>query len=251
MDIKYHLHRTLPGHIYHRWKERRFEKHTLPKTAVTELEGVRLDVENLDINIKRNILIKAYEAPEIAVCKKIIEPGEKILEIGGAIGFVGLFCLISLKAETVVSVEPNPMTLKRFRKNYQLNGFTPNIIEAAIADEDKNIQLKTSSEFWTDSILTFSNNSMADLIEVKAMTLASILRATKEQFSTLIIDVEGAETLIKWDQLPSSVGKLVLELHPDMVGHPTAYHVLNEILDRGFQVVDRNANVFGLVKRAG
>jgi FkbM family methyltransferase len=259
--VRYYLRKTWPGLVLSKCKRWIFEKYILSKTIRTEIkgvklnigeiEGVKLNVRSLDLNMKLVILYyKTYEAPEITICKKIISPNERILEIGAAIGFVGLFCLTRLKAKTVVSVEPNPVTLKQLRINYELNGMAPKIIEAAIADEDKTVNFHTSPDFWTDSTFASSENQRSNLIEVKAMSLSSILSMANEQFTALILDVEGSETLLDWSQLPSSISKLILEIHPDSTGHAEADRVLNEVLNSGFHVVDQQANVFGLLKNS-
>ena len=81
------------------------------------------------------------------------------------------------------------------------------------------------------------------------MSLALIVCAAKEHFTAMILDVEGAEALLDWTQLPPSISKLIIELHPEMLGHAKAYDVLNKILNCGFHVVAQRASVFGLSRR--
>src|SRR4051794_33272819 len=120
---RYLLRQTFPAFVYREFKNR-YKK----TRAKAELEGVELDIEGLDDLMKTVILKATYEAPEVVICKQLIEPSDRILECGAAIGFVGLFCLKTLRVSKMVSVEANPGTVARLRRNYALNALQPNVI---------------------------------------------------------------------------------------------------------------------------
>jgi FkbM family methyltransferase len=242
------LHNTFPAFVYRKLKERYYEKVTLPAATEAELAGIKFDIAGLPPQMKEVILKGFYEWPEVAICRDLIEPGECILELGGAIGFVGLFCLKNLQAAKVVSVEPNSGTIDRLRRNYKLNSLSANVIQAAIAAKDGTLHFNVSPYFWTDSISRDSKQS-ANTIEVQALSIQSILNKAGDGFTALILDVEGAEQWLDWRALPSSVTKIVLEIHPSILGLAEAYRVLQSALNCGFEVAAKHEQVFGLVRR--
>src|SRR5688572_14264844 len=81
--------------IYHLWQEflvsYRF-KYVLPKIQEISLEGMKFDVSGLSPKIRNRLLSGAYEANEKQMCLDFLNEKDSVLEIGGAIGFIGLLC---------------------------------------------------------------------------------------------------------------------------------------------------------------
>src|ERR1700721_1434146 len=147
-----YFYHTFPAFVYRRLKERHYENKILPAITEAEVEGIKLNIGGIAPMMKYVILNGHYEVPEMTICRGLIEPGEHILELGGAIGFIGLFCLKNLQAAKVVSIEPNPGTIERLKRNYILNDLTANVIQAAIAAQDGTVSFNVSPNFSTDSI---------------------------------------------------------------------------------------------------
>jgi len=169
-----------------------------------------------------------------------------VLEIGGAIGFIGLYCRKIVGVKSLISVEPNPKTLSYLRRNYELNGFTPSIIEAALAITDGPVQFQTSDMFWADSLISKTDILTLKTITVEGLSFTSIVKRAGIQFNTLIIDIEGAEQYLPLDLLPDYVTKVLIEIHPDMIGIPQAYNVLETLIRLGFNVQGHCLNAWSL-----
>ena len=142
---------SLCGYLWRQWKQFRFEHYTLSQTTTHSLEGVCLSLQGLSPRLKRAIIDGTYEQAEVEIAKQLVGEGDQILELGGAIGFVGLFCLTALRAGRVVSVEPNPSTAAQLRKNYELNLRVPELFEAAVSTNDGTMELNVGEDFWEDS----------------------------------------------------------------------------------------------------
>lgn len=82
-------------------------------------ERHQLGIEGLCLEMKRAIITGTFERAETEACRRLVEPGDLILDCGGAIGYIGLFCLEQRRASRVVSVEANPHSIKLLRRNYQ------------------------------------------------------------------------------------------------------------------------------------
>ncbi len=113
--LRFYFKHSLAGYFYGRVKNKWFVP-PLPKQV--DYHGVILGVNCLPLGMQNVILSGDYELPEIKVLPKLISSSDQVLEIGCAIGFLGLNCLKILKVKTLVSVEPNRTTLSYLRREF-------------------------------------------------------------------------------------------------------------------------------------
>jgi hypothetical protein len=90
--------------------------------------------------------------------------------------------------------------------------------------------------FWEDSLL--ENNESRKTITVEGLTFLEILKRCGFVPNVLIIDIEGAETYIDFNQIPDSVNKILIEIHPDIIGRRAAYKVIENLIINGFEIED-------------
>lgn len=209
----------------------------LPAVRRGTLESVRLHLDGLSPMMKNIILTKRYEAQERRLCAKSLGPRDVVLELGGAIGFVGLYCRKVLGVKRVVSVEANPATLARLRDNYTLNGLEPEVIHAAASAEDGTLDLDVSGEFWENRVSGDGTAPAAKVITVPALGLGSIVEQLPEAPTALICDIEGAERFLDFTALPRSVKTIIMELHPDFIGEAETSDILARLAGIGFDLI--------------
>jgi FkbM family methyltransferase len=219
-------------------------KFTLPVKRRATLHGVKLDISRLSPLMKNNILQDRYEFQERRLALRCLTRKDVVLELGGAIGFIGLFCRKVIGVRHHVTVEPNPNTQGMLKRNYALNKLEPRLIEAAASAEDGEISLDIGGEFWENSIVTASDSSKR--ITVPSMSLPSIIRRMPEPPTALICDIEGAEAYLDFTQLPMSVTRIIIELHPSIVGEDVAKRIVEQIHTLGFHTrfVEENTWLF-------
>ena len=218
-------------------------KFTLPTIRRAKLHGIRLDVSGLSPMMKNHILQERYEQQECLLAQKVLKPEDVVLELGGAIGFIGLFCRLVLRVRHHVSVEPNPNTIAMLRRNYDLNHLQPQLIEAAASASNGRLKLDISGEFWENSLVSRSRDR-AHEIEVPTMSLPSIVAEMPASPTALICDIEGAETHLDFSQLPQTVTRIIIELHPSITGEEAAERVAADIRSQGFRLVERQENTW-------
>lgn len=219
-------------------------KVTLPVKRRATLHGVKLDISGLSPLMKNHILQDRYEFQERRLALRCLTRKDVVLELGGAIGFIGLFCRKVIGVRHHVTVEPNPNTQAMLRRNYTLNKMEPRLIEAAASAQDGEISLDIGGEFWENSIVTASDSSKR--ITVPSLSLPSIIRRMPEPPTALICDIEGAEAYLDFAQLPSSVTRIIIELHPGIIGEDAVKRVVEQIHTLGFhtRVVEENTWLF-------
>ncbi|SKA93246.1 methyltransferase, FkbM family [Prosthecobacter debontii] len=230
--------RSLLDSWNHFWTKVRF-KFVLPRLRQAKLEGVKLHIADLSPLMKNVILTGRYEFQERRFASMFLSTGDVVLELGGAIGFIGLYCRKIVGVKHVTSVEANPNTLKMLRQNYELNGLEPSVIHAAAAAQDGHLDLNIGGEFWENTLTGTSENT----VRVPACSLATLIRRMPVSPTALICDIEGAEQYLDFSQLPESVDKIIMELHPGAIGEEATQAVLQKLTDCGFCESCRDGDV--------
>lgn len=239
---------TLPSHaILHEWQrfttKFRF-KFVLPRVRTATIAGIKLDVSPLSPIMKNIIMTGRYEAPERSLVARALTPGDTVLELGGAIGFIGLFCRRVIGVRHVTSVEANPATLAMLRRNYQLNGLEPDVIHAAATAADGEIDLNVSGEFWENTVTGTSNTT----VRVPALSLESLFKRMPQPPTALVCDIEGAEQYLDLHRLPATLTKIIIELHPAIIGREKTDAILLQFADQGFREVAEDDGTYLLMR---
>ena len=234
--------RTLVYQLWNDFRTRWKFKFSLPRVQTLTLEGVKLDVSTLSSVMKNNLLLGRYEVQERTLAQQFLTRDDAVLEVGGAIGFIGLFCQTRLGITRYTTVEANPNTVQLLRKNYALNDRTPAVWNLALAAEDGEVSLNIGNEFWENSLVAGANSGRS--VSIPAASLASLVRRLDYAPTALIIDIEGAEQFVDFRQVPPSVKKIIIELHPNFIGYATTYRIITELVNLGFHVEREEGGTF-------
>ncbi len=242
--------KTLLHHLVEEFQVRYRFKYVLPKIQEITLEGMKFDVSGLSTKIRNRLLSGAYEAHEKQMCCDFLTANDSVMEIGGAIGFIGLFCQKKIGITNYCSFEANPRTFEILKRNYELNGLSPRVWNMALAHADGHVDLEVGSDFWENSIC-YSEKSANGVktVRVPAGTLQSLLVLAGEAVNTLIIDIEGAEQFIDMSQVPESVSKIIIELHPKVLGPEVTYNIVANFIGLGFMVAREHEDTFVFLRK--
>jgi FkbM family methyltransferase len=219
-------------------------KYVLPRMDQATVSGIRLDFTPLSPRVRNRILCD-YEEPERMICERLLVPKDGVLEIGSAIGFIGLFCQKKLGIQRYISVEPNPHSIEMLKRNYDLNGIVPVVWALALSDSSEVLHLDISGDFWGHCL---TGGQKENTIAVQGMTLAEMLRRAGPGISTLIIDVEGAEKRINFAELTPDIRKIIIELHPRLIRRTGVAEIQDALGQQGFRLVQRVENTFGFLR---
>jgi len=241
--------RTLLSHLWQEFRVRYRFKYVLPKIKETTLDGIRLDLSTLSLKSRNRLLMGIYEEHEKHLCLDFLTADDSVVEVGSAIGFIGLFCQKKIGIKNYVLFEANPETLQVLRENYALNGLTPAASNLALAPRDGPLNLEVESDFWENTILQSNGGGPRRTVSVPGASFRSLLQRVGQPFNVLIIDVEGAEQFIDPDEIPESVTKIIIELHPDALGPEKTYELIGGLLRNGFYVAREEAGTFAFLRR--
>lgn len=130
----------------------------------------------------------AYSNPpdlEMLVWKQCLGPDDLFVDIGANVGIYSI--LGAERGARVIAVEPDPDTAQRLRANAELNGYSIEVMECAVAEQ-------RGTELFTvglDCLNHFVDPGSAATREVPVRTLDDIVGDRRVR--GVKIDVEGAE----------------------------------------------------------
>ena len=70
----------------------------------------------------------------------------------------------------------------------------------------------------------------------------------KNNINACVLDIEGAESGIIVNGIPTQINKLIIELHPNIYSNETMNSVIHKILNEGFELKNNFENVYSFVK---
>ncbi|MBK8499265.1 MAG: FkbM family methyltransferase [Flavobacteriales bacterium] len=125
--------------------------------------------------------------------RRLIRPGDTVVDIGGNIGFYALEMARLCAPGRLISFEPNPAAIDRFKGNWELNPGITNIqlLEHGLADKPGSFTLSFNRQNLGSAS---AYGTAPEHIEVRVDTLDNALAARGvERIDVLKIDIEGGE----------------------------------------------------------
>lgn len=193
--------------------------------------GVRLSVPpDCDAEILRSLKSGGYEAAEIRIVRDIVRPGDRVLDIGAALGVVGL---AAAKAGALVRMfEANPALIPFAVENLRRAGFTAEIERAAVVPDNfdgEDVTFNVHAAFWSSSMEQRAGKTTE--IRARAVRISDAIEAFRPD--VLIVDVEGSECDLLRSPLPG-VRDLVVEMHARVTGRERQREMIADLFGRGF-----------------
>ncbi|WP_306142696.1 FkbM family methyltransferase [Roseibium sp. MMSF_3412] len=196
------------------------------------IEGVRLTAERefVPASIRKQLLQKRYETPEYLLVSAAVKPTDRVLELGAGIGFISLVCAKICGPENVLSYEPNPQMQRVIEKNYALNRLQPNLRNRLVS-----VEAGTTDFFVSENVLSSSmiDRNLGSKTKLQADAMSDVVAAY--QPTVIVMDVEGAELELLRNCSLDGVSKIIVEMHPTIVGHDEVAKLLDFLSDKGLE----------------
>lgn len=190
--------------------------------------------------VRRAIVEGWYESAEADEIKGLIAEGERILEIGSAIGFMSTLISRDTRVREILCFEANPKMVEFSRHVHKTNGVKGVRIENAILTTDaslKEVKFYLRDEFWASS--TSLKWGHQGEIMVPTKQLADVLTEFKP--TMIVCDIEGGEVDLFESADLIGIRTVMLEIHTDVVGLP-AIKKLFDAMSRNNLVYDEIAS---------
>lgn len=215
-------------------------RHQLQPKTIT-LNGIRLTTERSYVpkDIQKQLYQNRYESQELSLVRSALASGDRVLEVGAGIGFIGIACAKICGQDNILSYEPNPAMKAVIEKNYELNGLRPNLRSKVLDVEAGEVEF-----FFSEGILSSSliDRNQGSATRVEADGIAQVTHDFAP--TAIVMDVEGAEIELLRRCNLGGVSKLVIEMHPHVVGVEKIDELCDYLTSTGFSLRQRISKVY-------
>lgn len=195
-------------------------------------------------NIAEDIFRGNYESKELKLIGSNLDVTDVVLELGSGIGCVSSFCSLVIGSDRVHTVEANPLLLPLIHETFKKNNVSP-VLHNVFLGKGEGVEVfYVSKNFWESSSVVISSDMTK--IEVSRVDVNRKLAEIGPSF--LIVDIEGGEgEFFEYADL-TTVRKICLETHEDVIGDAAISRVFRRLFDMGFvlnfKIVFRNVYFF-------
>ncbi len=185
-----------------------------------------------------------YEMGERRALQRVLVPHDRVLELGGGIGFLSTLAAQTRGIGKVVTVEANPRLIPIIRETHRLNGVDGvRVIAGAITAEDgEAVDFYLRRHFWGSS-LDADLRAYACCVKRPRIAITPLLASLKP--TVIVCDIEGGEDGLFDAADLGSVRHMVIELHPRSYGEAGAERVLSVLAAKGLVQEDPVASKRG------
>ncbi len=191
--------------------------------------------------IEAAIISGRFEAEEAEELPNIVEPGDRVLEIGAGIGFISTLLDRHSSVDRVIAVEANPNLMGYMEQLHALNDVSKVERRNAVLSnaDDDHMTFYLRHDFWMGSLSEGPNPYQAT-VDVPTESLDKLLK--DREISLIVCDIEGAETEIFEDADFAGVTRVYLELHDHVTGLAGVQKLFKTMERKGFAYDPRHSS---------
>ncbi len=205
------------------------------KSDTVTIQGIRLALDRDIMSDRMLEVLRAgrYEQAEVRQIPKILQPGDRVVELGAGLGFVAIAAAKLDIAESIAVYEANPRLIPLISRNQELNGVAFDVFNQVVllTDELSSVPFYIRKDFWASSLAP-QPWGYSEQIEVPAIAFSEMLE--RHRPTMLIVDIEGGE-LELFRRVPlTGVKKVYIELHQNVIGRVGMKQVFDFFSSRDF-----------------
>lgn len=181
--------------------------------------GVKIayDPSAISDQLVQHISAGTYEREESMLIGNIVQRGERILEIGGGLGYLSTLAMGTGKVEALISYEANPKLIPLIQKTWSLNGHAGECRNSVITNTSsgRKIDFYLRRDFWASS-LSPEPYGYEEVVQVETTNFQELLDTFKP--TLIICDIEGGEGVLFEGVRLQGVKKVFMEVHQNVLG---------------------------------
>jgi FkbM family methyltransferase len=191
--------------------------------------------------IEKPLRKSRYEKGEAKALRRILQKGDRVLELGAGLGLLSAIAAQTPGVEAVTAVEANPSLMPMIRETHRLNGVTSvEVLNAVVTGPgvagEGPLPFYLRRDFWASSMEPNSRRYKS-VVQVQQMPFEELLAERRP--SVIVCDIEGGELDLFAGADLSGVRAVVVEVHPKVYG------------DTGRARVERALEAAGLARQPG
>jgi FkbM family methyltransferase len=167
--------------------------------------------------IERPMRNNRYEGGECANLRRLLRPGDRVLELGAGVGLLSTVAGLVPGIESVTTIEANPDLIPLIRETHRLNGVTCVDLRngVAAAEDGPEIDFYLRPDFWASSMEPDSR-AFTRKVTLRRWGLRELVEEIRP--TVIVCDIEGGEMGLFDAADLSSVRAMVVEFHPKVYG---------------------------------
>ncbi|MCT4553730.1 MAG: FkbM family methyltransferase [Pelagimonas sp.] len=174
-----------------------------------------------------------YERKECDAVMRVVREGDRVLELGGGIGYMSTLLSVKKKVAKVVTYEANPSLIPFITKVHCANGVANVDLRNALLTPAGGapVPFHIRENFLASSMdYDAEPDTVVDTVSIDQHAIAPVIDDLTPDI--LVCDIEGAES----DLLPagdwSGLRAAIIELHPQWIG-PSGVRAVFDAMHRG------------------
>jgi len=182
-----------------------------------------------------------YEARERTIVSEVLRPGDRVLEVGTAVGAVAMAAAAVVGADNVLTFDANPAVVADARRNFALNGFGAIDARHGILKNrtrwrpGEEVDFHVARDLWASRLnADSSDEDIVEVARVRAFCLETELRSHGS--NVLICDIEGGEVDLLGEADLAPISLIVLETHYWATGERAASAMMRKLVLEGFDI---------------
>lgn len=196
-----------------------------------------VDIAACSNTILRSLLTDDYESDERALVAEVFQPGDCVIDIGCGVGAVTTCIADRVGQANVLAIDANPEVIPLARATTRANGFDVAFRHAVLSPgaevpADATARFHVSTEFWASSLA--GPGQRRDSVDVPVVSLPQLI--ADHGATALCVDIEGAEAELLGRADLTSIQRIVLELHPHIIGDAACSDLIAHLVSTGFQI---------------
>ena len=210
--------------------------------------------DNYGPEVKKALGDNSYEGRERALAASFLNPGDRVLEVGTAIGVVTMTAAVIVGPHNVITFEANPAIAADARDNFALNGFSAITSKVGVLAnrtqyrEGAQAEFHIAKDFWASRLHALGKTDIIETVKVPVMCLEREI----EQFqaNVVICDIEGGEVDLFMNADLDRIRLIIMETHYWARGETATDTMVRELILKGFSIhLDKSGHGVCVLRR--
>jgi len=210
---------------------------TIAYDEVIETNGVKVPFVPGIITppIEKPMRNNRYEGGECNALRELLEPGDRVLELGAGVGLLSTVAATTEGVRKVVAVEANPDMIPLIRETHSLNGVeNVTLLNGVVAPEAGDpLEFYLRADFWASSMEPDSRPYVRS-VKIPSYGIRELI--AEHDPTVIVCDIEGGELGLFDEADLSNVRLVIMEFHPKVYGHRNVDAIHDLFARRGLQI---------------
>jgi FkbM family methyltransferase len=164
-------------------------------------------------SVRKSLRKNKYENAELYLVRHLVHPGDTVLDLGSGLGLTSIAAAKASGNGRIIGYEADPVIAPLAKKNTLKNGVQVEIRNKAVAKESGSCDFYVRPSFPASSLVPFKGSKK---ISIEADAFRDVVEEIRP--NVIACDVEGIEKEVFASADLSSVQRLVVEVHPEVIG---------------------------------